>query len=133
MHAKPKHGKGRGGKDSSAFKRDKRMSSSLREETEAKALAVRIKEMAPAHGTTYSPPGGIKPMFADFPLSKYTQTGLSDQKYIHPTAIQLAAIPHALAGCVILDHDCLVLLAPAPVVCAPFVRVQPHFVIARKT
>ena len=102
MHAKAaKHSKGRGGKGGKPIIRDKRMSSSMREEAEAKALAARITEMAPAHGTTYSPPGGITPMFADFPLSKYTQTGLSDQKYINPTAIQLAAIPHALAGCVL--------------------------------
>lgn len=92
------HGKGRGGKGGKPDKFEKRASTSKREEAESAALKARIAELAPSHGTTYSPPEGISPLFTDFPLSKYTLTGLSEQKYIQPTAIQLATIPHALAG-----------------------------------
>lgn len=100
MHKRPKFG-GRGGPRSKSKSKphDKKLSTSKREDAEAKALQERIQAMAPSHGTTYSPPGGISPLFTDLPLSKYTLSGLSENGYIHPTAIQLATIPHALAGC----------------------------------
>lgn len=93
---------GRGGASggSGASRREKHVSSSKKEESEARTLATRIAEMAPARGSIYSHPGGLTPLFTDLPLSKYTQSGLNDAKYFQPTAIQLAAIPHALAGLV---------------------------------
>ncbi|GJP75820.1 hypothetical protein CLOP_g6220 [Closterium sp. NIES-67] len=37
-------------------------------------------------------------LFEDLPISKRTMRGLKDSEYVHMTAIQRAAIPHALCG-----------------------------------
>jgi hypothetical protein len=96
---RPSRGRGgRGGKrGADAFEKQKRPSTSRREDQESKELLERLTEMLPKHGEAYTSKAA-SPMFADFPLSRYTMTGLSKCSYISPTAIQVATIPHALAG-----------------------------------
>ena len=91
-------GGGRGGRGGKPLVSRKRVSTSAREDSEAAELRKRMAEVLPKPGEVFSLPGGMTPMFADFPLSRYTMTGLTNEKYISPTAIQLAAVPHALAG-----------------------------------
>lgn len=92
------------------------------EDDEIRALEARIAEGAPVPGTNplgiiiskegeadgntggaaaLKPYAGAKD-FAGLPLSDRTLRGLKDSKFVHMTAIQRAAIPHALCG-----HDVL--------------------------
>ena len=96
-------GGARGGKTSKqklALEARKRVSTSKREEVESRDLQKRIRDEAPAPGTAPVLEGGVVPLFSDMPLSRYTTSGLEKHKYLSPTEIQAAAIPHALAGCV---------------------------------
>ena len=92
-------GRGRGGRP---LESRKRVGTSKREDAEAADLQKRMADVLPKPGEVFSLPGGMTPVFADFPLSRYTAAGLTQEKYISPTAIQLTAVPHALAGCVSL-------------------------------
>lgn len=59
------------------------------------------KKGEPGDGDALKPYAGAKD-FAALPLSDRTQRGLKEHKFVHMTAIQRAAIPHALCG-----HDVL--------------------------
>ena len=79
------------------------------EASEIERLEGLLKSGAPASGT--SPldlaSAGTTPNASEwatskaidgYPLSRYTQEGLAAAKYVQPTAIQRAVIPHALVG-----------------------------------
>ncbi|KXZ41058.1 hypothetical protein GPECTOR_880g128 [Gonium pectorale] len=82
---------------------------SYKEDVEIAALEQRIRDGAPPRGsnplaaperqdagasTSYA---GVR-AFDDLPISQYTKDGLKKHKYVTLTAIQRAALPHALAG-----------------------------------
>ncbi|MCO5612625.1 hypothetical protein L7F22_066894 [Adiantum nelumboides] len=51
----------------------------------------------PPDGAALAPFVGVK-LFQQLPLSDRTKRGLADAKFMHMTAIQRAALPHALCG-----------------------------------
>ena len=68
----------------------------INEGEEVAILQARIAEESPAPGTQATAAADLR--FDSYPLSKQTRAGLKVCKYSHPTDIQAAAIPHALAG-----------------------------------
>lgn len=88
------------------FRAEKRQSrKTYQEQQEVAALAETIAAGAPASGSNpmaldQAVPGsysGAK-TFEEMPLSQYTKAALKDAGYVNLTAIQRAALPHALAG-----------------------------------
>ncbi len=97
------HGGGKEGKPQrQRFKR------SQLEDAEVKRLDAIIKEGAPARGTnplalassgaTAGESYAAATSFEELPLSRHTKEGLAAKKFVQLTAIQRAALPHALAG-----------------------------------
>ncbi|KAG1664899.1 hypothetical protein FOA52_006245 [Chlamydomonas sp. UWO 241] len=76
------------------------------EHAEIKALSDTIAAFAPVKGTNSmmtvqaAPAGSYAAarMFEELPISTYTKEALAAAKYVRLTAIQRAALPHALAG-----------------------------------
>lgn len=78
---------------------------SLQEQREIDSLTRIIAEQAPAPGTnplslteTVATTYAAARTFEELPLSRYTRDALKEAKFTQLTAIQRAAIPHALAG-----------------------------------
>lgn len=78
---------------------------STQEINEIKALEERIASGAPSSSASHAAnaPSSTSSYadaktFDELPISEYSKEGLSDAKYVNLTAIQRAAIPHALAG-----------------------------------
>ena len=86
---------------------------SVQEDLEIKSLEAAIAEGAPASGTnplaadlgpapaasaSASTSYASARTFDDLPLSEYTKEGLTAARYTTLTAIQRAALPHAIAG-----------------------------------
>lgn len=78
---------------------------SYQDKQESTRLAAAIAEGAPASGSNplaleQAAPGSYAGArtFAELPLSRYTLEGLKAARYTTLTAIQRAALPHALAG-----------------------------------
>jgi ATP-dependent RNA helicase DDX10/DBP4 len=69
---------------------------SAQEAEEIATLQVAVAEAAPVSGTTAG--GGGSERFDRLPISQYTRDGLKSANYNTLTAIQRAALPHALAG-----------------------------------
>eukprot|EP00400_MALV-I_sp_L67-5_P000957 gene957-819_t len=77
------------------------------EQTEVKQLEARIRKEAPERGQLFSVqesssgkkgPALTAKQFKELPLSQRTVKGLEASEFVRLTAIQRAAIPHALAG-----------------------------------
>lgn len=66
------------------------------ESEEVALLTARIAEESPASGTQATSSSTLR--FSAYPISRLTLKGLEGGKFTHPTDIQAAAIPHALAG-----------------------------------
>lgn len=122
---KPKgQGKGKNKNQKAKGKAGKFRGKTVDEDEEIVALETRIAAGAPAPGSNplasvipkevggdgaagegidreLRPYAGTKD-FVGLPLSDRTQRGLKEAKYVHLTAIQRAAVPHALCG-----HDVL--------------------------
>lgn len=78
---------------------------SFQQEQEIKQLEQSIKEGAPAPGTNplsieHQAPGSYAGarLFEDLPLCQDTKDGLKKAGFTNMTAVQRAAIPHALCG-----------------------------------
>lgn len=89
---------------------------SHQESQEIKDLEKQLLEQAPARGTnpflqqeaqaqpvqhaegSSAPTLGAARKFDELPLSKYSKDALKDAKFVSLTAIQRAALPHALCG-----------------------------------
>lgn len=82
---------------------------SYKEDVEIAQLEQRIKDGAPPRGSnplaaTERQDAGASTSYAgartfdELPLSQYTKDGLKKSKYVTLTAIQRAALPHALCG-----------------------------------
>lgn len=120
-----KQGQSLGGTGKGKANRAKFRGKRVDEQEEIESLEARIAAGAPAPGTNplafaiakeperdgkkgeqgdegaLRPYAGVKD-FTGLPLSDRTQRGLKENKFVHTTAIQRAAIPHALCG-----HDVL--------------------------
>eukprot|EP00775_Hariotina_reticulata_P001058 gene1058-1393_t len=88
------------------FRQEKRQSTkSYQEQREVQAILDVIASGAPTPGSNplsleQAAPGsyaGVR-SFEELPLSSYTKAALKDAGYVTMTAIQRAALPHALAG-----------------------------------
>lgn len=75
------------------------------EEDEIKEIEAIIAEQAPARGSnplaitnSERPTLASARKFEELPISRYTKAALKEAKFVTLTAIQRAALPHALAG-----------------------------------
>lgn len=78
--------------------RQRKLKLAEREKNEVEQLEQRIREQTPARGSQLPEAAS----FELFPLSDATRRGLQRGKFAKPTLIQTGAIPHALAGYVIV-------------------------------
>jgi len=112
-----KQGQSRAGTGKGKANRAKFRGKRVDEREEIESLEARIAAGAPVPGTNplaftiakepEGDEGALRPYagakdFTGLPLSDRTQRGLKENKFVHMTAIQRAAIPHALCG-----HDVL--------------------------
>jgi ATP-dependent RNA helicase DDX10/DBP4 len=88
------------------FRAEKRQSrKTYQEQQEVAAIDATIAAGAPSPGSNpmaldQAVPGSYSgsKTFEELPLSQYTRAALKDAGYVNLTAIQRAALPHALAG-----------------------------------
>eukprot|EP00301_Raphidiophrys_heterophryoidea_P025493 c8567_g1_i1.p1 GENE.c8567_g1_i1~~c8567_g1_i1.p1 ORF type:complete len:885 (-),score=261.56 c8567_g1_i1:134-2746(-) len=78
--------------------RPKRANKSKKNDNELEDLNQRVVEEAPERGTTLVGSPDAPKLFTQLPLSANTLQGLKKGKFTEMTEIQLATIPHALAG-----------------------------------